>query len=106
MFIEIKGKGHVNVDNVVMINKSIEKNKYVVILTHGGKITVSKTVRDNIIKGYDWKKANPRLMRDDYEMNIIPKDSLKMNVSDKFVIEHNSEKEQKIKEPKDDELND
>jgi len=49
MFIEIKGKGHVNINQVVMVSNKIN-NKYVVTLSHGGKITVSKGVRDKIVK--------------------------------------------------------
>ena len=53
MFIEIRGKGFINVNNVVMVSSKNEDGKYMVTLVHGGRIIVTQSVRDKIIKAYD-----------------------------------------------------
>jgi hypothetical protein len=51
-FVNVNGVGEINPDHVVMIVTG-QKNKYQLVLSHGGRIEVTKTVRDKILKAHD-----------------------------------------------------
>lgn len=51
-FINVKGVGDINPDHVVMIVNSVN-SKYTLVLSHGGRIEVTKTIRDKVLKSHD-----------------------------------------------------
>jgi len=68
MFIQINGIGNVNINNIVMITKHPNmKDKFQVVLSHGGKIMVTKTVRDDILN-----HGNMKLV----EAGIVPPNTI------------------------------
>ena len=60
MFIQVIGKGYINVNNIVMVSSKNVDGKYCVTLAHGGKIIVGRSVRDKIIKGDEITLDEPR----------------------------------------------
>jgi hypothetical protein len=71
-FVEIKGKGHINVNNVVMVSNKMTNGKYMLTLVHGGKIQVTKGVRDKIVRAQFVGKSP--------SMTIIDEDAFKDEV--------------------------
>ena len=51
MFVQIVGKGYINVNSIVMVSSKNSDGKYMVTLSHGGKIIVTQKVRDEIVNG-------------------------------------------------------
>lgn len=82
-FINIKGVGDININNIVMIVKGIN-GKYELILTHGGRIEVSKTMRDKIL-GHGEIIVSVDSINVDPIKDVNP-DDVKFNISweDKF----------------------
>ena len=88
MFVQIVGKGHINVNQIIMISSKNKDGKYMITLSHGGKFIITQKVRDEIIHAYDSESTidmnfvNERLRNN----TIIPDDKKLITRIDGVVV--------------------